>query len=216
MHYPTTEGNTHMRNRFAKGVAAAAISAALSLGAMPAVAFADTSAELQQQVDAAQANLDSLYSQAEVASESLNDTQATLDQLKSDIADNEQQIADKEQELAQKQEVLSKRVRSSYEGGTENFLAVILGSTSFQDLWENTLYANRIQQADANQIAEVNQIRDELKQQKAELEDQQAQQEELLAQKQEQVDELSSKTAAAQSYLDGLSQELREIGRAHV
>lgn len=199
-----------MSNRFSKGIAAAAISAALTLGTVPVTAFADTSEELQQQVNDAQASLDSLYAQAETASENLNDTQASLDQLEGEIADNEQQIADKEQELAQKQEVLSKRVRANYEGGSEYFLSVLLGSQSFQDLWENTLYANRIQQADADQIAEINQVRQDLQQHKDELEAQKSQQEDLLAQQQQQVSDLNDKTAAAQSYLDGLNQELKD------
>ena len=80
---------------------ASAIVLTLGLGLAPMPALAATSAELQSELDQAEAQLHSLYSSAEQANNDLvsvtndlNETNAQIDQLETDIADQQVQLAD--------------------------------------------------------------------------------------------------------------------------
>lgn len=191
-----------------------AIGAALSLAltfsvAAPALA-APSSAELKEQLEAAQAELDSLYAQAEESSEALNQTQVELDETNAQIDELNSDIADKEAELADKQEVLGRRVAANYKYGGINILSILFGSDSFESLTSNIIYANRVSESDAQAISDVKTLQAELDAQKDELEDQKESQEALLAEQQSQQETLNAQVAEAENYVNGLDEDVQE------
>ncbi|MCI1665100.1 MAG: NlpC/P60 family protein [Atopobiaceae bacterium] len=177
---------------------------------VPAAAFAETSAELQAQLDDANNHLNDLYDQAEQISEQLNDTQVQLDSTNQQIDQTQSDIDAKQSELDAAQDTLSKRVSSDYKSGGVSFLSIILDSSSFDELVSNIYYSDKVNEADADNIQKVKDIKEDLASQKSSLEDQKQQQQELLDQQQQQQDELTAQANEQQSYVDGLSQEVQQ------
>lgn len=216
------------------GIAAAAM---LAFG-LPAVAHAETSADLQAQLDAANSKLDELNTNLLFLSEGIGDAQYQLDQTGRQIDDTNQQISDTTQkigqtnqqvetekvELATAQKALSARVSSDYKSGNVTFLSMVLDSTSFDDFVSRIYYADKISQASAAAIDDVKSIKADLENtqaqlesqqadlqaQKDQLESQQASQAETLSQQQAQKAEFSQQQAEQQSYVDNLSSEVKQ------
>ena len=93
-----------MQNK-AKQAIAAALSATLAFSGATApmlssVAYADEASDLQSQLDAANARLNSLYQQAESISEQLNDTRVRLEDTKSKISELDTKIEQQETRAA--------------------------------------------------------------------------------------------------------------------
>lgn len=183
-----------IRKRVTTFALAAAFAAALIVN--PSVAFADTSAELQAQLDAANATLNSLYSQAEEASEKVNETQSQLDQTNTEIET-------KQAELEEAQDVLASRVTSTYKTGGVSLISILFDSSSFEDLISRIYYASKVSASDAQVIKTVKDIQEELDTKKSE-------QEQLLSEQQTQKAELESAVSESESYVNSLSAELQE------
>jgi peptidoglycan hydrolase CwlO-like protein len=211
----------------------------LGLCAVPREASADTSAELQSQLDAANTQLDTLNAQLEQTSEQVNDAQYQLDQKQSEIDatttqlnDTQTQIDQTEADITKKQadldaaqEVLSKRISATYKsGGEDSLLSVVLDSSSLEELINNVYYAGKISQSDQDIIQQVKDLKAQLEDQKAQLEDQKAQQQSLLDQQNQQKADLETQKAALdsqkatfeqqqaeqQSYVSSLSQQVQD------
>ena len=193
------------------------------LGA-PRIALADTSTELQGKLASARAQLDELYGQAEQISEQLNGTKVQLDettglveQAEASIAQTERQIAEKQAELAERQQSLAAMARVDYKNGSVSVLSVLLNANSFEDLWERVYYADKVSEQRAGQIAATKQLKAELNDknieltgQKQQLETQRAHQESLLAEQEAQQASLDAQVAEAESYVNGLDQEVQQ------
>ena len=183
------------RSRIARLAVCAALGVVVVSG-VPRPAFADTSADLQAQLDDANAHLDSLYSQAADLGQELLQTQEDLDQTSTEIEQ-------KQQDLSAAQDTLANRVSSNYKTGGVSLASLIFESTSFDDLVSRVSYASKVSESDAREIQDVRDL-------EAELNQKQAEQEQLLADQQSQKDELDSKTAEAEAYVSSLSQQVQD------
>ena len=203
-----------MQNKAQKAIAAA-LSATLTFSGATApalflnTAYADEASDLQSQLDAANARLNSLYAQAEEASEQLNDTQVKLDETNAQIDSLNQQIEEQEKELKQKQDTLSDRVAANYKSGSTSLLDLLLSSHSFEELTSNIYYATKVSQSDAEAIAEVKNLREELNNNKSQLEQQKSEQESLLESQKSQQAALTAQAQEAQSYVDSLDSQVK-------
>jgi peptidoglycan hydrolase CwlO-like protein len=198
--------------------AAAALFAITAVVGVPQTAYADTSAELQQQLEEAKTKRDELYAQASAASEELNETivqleqtQSKIDETNAKIEQTEQDIQTKQEELDASQEALAKRVSADYKTGGVSFLSIILDASSFDDFISRVYYADKISESDAAAIQQVKDLRAELEQQKADLKQQQADleqqkadQEALKTQQEAQQQDLAAKAAEADDYVNSL------------
>lgn len=183
-----------LRNRVAVGTVICSLGLALAIS--PAPASADTSDQLQAQLDAANATLSGLYSQAEEASEKVNETQTQLDETK-------QEIEQKEKDLSVAQDVLAARVSSNYKTGGVSLVTILFESSNFDDLVSRIYYASKVSASDASVIQEVKDIKTELDAKKTE-------QEQLLEEQKEQQAALDSAVSESESYVSSLSAELQE------
>ena len=184
-----------IRKPIARLTIAAALGATVLTG-LPTLALADTSDELQAQLDQANAHLNDLYAQASEVSEQVNQTQADLDQTNSDIEQ-------KKAELSQAQDTLASRVNSDYKTGGVSLATIIFDSSSFEELVSRVFYASKASQSDAEVIGQVKSI-------ESELAAKQAQQQQLLADQQSQQEELNSKVDETQSYVSSLDQQVQD------
>lgn len=186
------------------------LSFALVAGLGPVPALAATSAELQQQLDSASEQLNSLYSAAEQASNDLITVNNELESTKQQIQETEAKIAEEEQQLAAYQSELSDLVSTQYKsGGSASIVSVLLNSGSFTNLISNLHYADKAAEHKQDVIASTHELMTSLEQSRADLEEQKAEQEKLVADQQEKADAAAAAASDAQAYYDQLSDELK-------
>ena len=199
-------------SRFRVVFPSAVLACGLSL-AVPAVpVFADTpsTAELQSQVDRAKEDLSRLTRELEIAHATVEDTESQLGTTREQIEGLKGQIAQNEEKLADAQEELSSSVAASYKrGGHVQFFEMLLSSEDLGSFASRVFYANKAADAYNGKITEVNDLLAEIETQKVELTQREAELEALLGEQKDAQASLEAATADAQSYMDGLSNELK-------
>lgn len=197
------------------GVAAAAV-----LFGGPAKALAEPQAsqetldalsEAQEEYNAVQAQLDSISTQFQELSVQQSETLQQIEDVQTQIDDTQAQIEQKQEELEEKQAGLASRVSSSYKSGDGGALALLLSSTSFDELISNAYYLDKVNESDQLAIEEVQEIQAELAAQKQELEKQKSDLEELKEQQTQQLNDMQAKQTEAQNLLNGLSGEVKQL-----
>ena len=207
---PNTTHNTITR----RGVLGLVATAAGVLAATPRTTLADTASDLadaQSQLDAAQAELDQITAEYETLSEEHSDTLDKIEETKTKIDEKQEQIDEKQEEIDEQRELLSGRISSAYKSGGNDFLSILLTSSSFEEFTSNIYYLDKITENDHDIIVEIDEAKAELDDQKAELEEQKADLEELSTTEQTQLDEMVAKQDAAQELISGLSSEVQEL-----
>ena len=183
---------------------------ALTAGLCPAPALAETSAELQQQLDSVSEQLYSLYSQAEQAGNDLATVTSNLNDTNAQIEQTTAQIAEEEVQLAAYQEELGDLVSSQYKsGGSASIVSVLLNSGSFTNLISNLHYADKAAQHKQSVITNARELKESLEENRKALEEQKTQQEQLVADQQVKTEAAMAAANEAQSYYDQLSDELK-------
>ena len=197
------------------GVAAAAV-----LFGGPARALAEPQAsqetldalsEAQEEYNAVQSQLDSISAQFQELSIQQSDTLQQIEDVQTQIDDTQAQIEQKQEELEEKQSGLAERVASSYKSGDGGALALLLSSTSFDELISNAYYLDKVNESDQQAIEEVQEIQEELAAQKQELEEQKSDLEELKEQQTQQLSDMQAKQTEVQNLLSGLSGEVQQL-----
>ena len=179
------------------GVAATLANANEAFGAEATQETLDKLSDAQAQYDAVQAQIDSIAAEYTKLSEK-------QDKLLSEIEDVQTQIEDQQKKLEKKQAALSSRVSGSYKDGGSSVLTLLLSSSSFEELLNNTYYIDKINASDRADIEDIHTIKTQLDEKKSSLE-------ELKAQQEEQMKEMQSKQAEAQSVLSNLSDEVKQL-----
>lgn len=205
------------RSMNVRRTATAALAAALSLYSLtgvPVAAHADTADELQTQLDAANRELDAIYERASELNEQLNGTKVQLERTTQAIEQAEQDIADQTEKLAEAQDVLAERTAADYKYGGTSILAVVLGSSSFEQLVTRVTYASKLAASDAQAIGDVRTLKGSLEETKLGLEQDRTSQQELLEAQQQQQSELTAQAERAEAYVDSLDERVREAMEA--
>lgn len=175
----------------------------------PATAFATDSQELQSQLDAAMAKLDSLQSAIDEAEAKLEETAQQLDETESKIADLGVQIQENEAKLSESQDQLSSQMSSTYKQGNVDLISIIFSADNFEDLVTRITYANKVSNAQQEVINGVVEAHAALESSKADLETQKAEQEELVAAMSAEAEAANAAAAEQSNYVDQLSDELK-------
>ena len=157
---------------------------ALAVLGSPLRAFADDVADATAAANDAANQLAETQSQLDAAQSEYDSISAQLTQI---------QIDEKQADLDQKRQVLGARMASSYKAGNDNLISIVLNSDSFEDLFQNVYYLDKITAADNAMIQEVKAAKDELDAQKAALEDQKSQLDALNQQQTEQMNQMAQK-----------------------
>lgn len=199
-----------MLRRTAKLAISCALTAGLVLSGTPCVAFAVTSAELQAQLDDAQAHLGELYEKAEQASEELNDTRYQIDETNKRIDENVKVAEQKQQELDEASALLSDVVAEDYKRGSMSLLSLVLGSSSVEEIVSNIYVANKVSVRQQEVIDTVKTVRAELDEARTSLEKDRSQLEVLAKQQEERQESLQASADETQQYVNGLSAEVQE------
>ena len=184
------------------------------LAAHAADATEETKAALasaQAEYDKVQAQLDELTAEYEALTKEQAKTLDKIEAVQLKIDDVQAQIDVKQAELEQKRELLGDRVARSYKAGDQGALALLLSSTSFEELISNTYYIAKINASDREAIKAVNEVQTELKESKADLDGQKADLESLRESQAKQIEAMQSKQAEVSELLSGLSDDVKEL-----
>lgn len=181
-------------------------SIALALLLCPSPALAVT----QEEVDAAQAELDQLTFIYEQAADELEQTRASLSESQEQMSRLEGQVDETTQRYDQAQSNLREYTRNRYKQGNLNILQAVFSAKSFDELVSTIHYARSVEAHGIEIVHEVNDIREELTQEQDSLLETIQEQDELMMQQEEQLAGLGDAQMAQQEYLDGLSAELLE------
>ena len=192
-------------------VACAVVSLCAALCAAPVQAHAVTAAEKQAEADEALANLNAMqdtldrlsaeYGEAlaaqAAAEESRDAAQARIEEISAEIEDLQAR--------------LGARAREMYRTGNVSFIEIVLGSRSFEEFATSLDMANRVNENDANMVAQQKELRAEAEQQRAEY----AEQAEVAAQKSAEAAEAEAQAEATvaemQAIYDNLSEEAAQL-----
>lgn len=196
-------------NRVHRGIVAVCASI-LVVGSLPTAGLAYTPAQKEAQLDQAEAQLNQLYANTEAVSSALNKTLDDLAVTQTNIDDLSSQIEIEQEELVGAQAVLRQTMAANYKEGRTNLLSLVLNSSSIEELVSRVYYANKVSETYNQQIRTVRDIQDDLTQQKASLEEQKSSLEQLRDEQEAQKTQLQASAAQAESYVAGLSAELRE------
>ena len=196
---------THARCIITAGLVLA-LATPCALSVAPTVAMASPEDDLS----AASAKLDSLGATLSSLQDQLSSATSELEQTGYDIANTEQQISDTQTQLDEKRQELGARMKSSYKSGSSSALDLILSSASFEELSSNIYYLDKVSEADAEAISEVQDLANQLAEQQSQLQAQQDEQEAKIEATQQSVDDYTAQVSEAQDYYNSLDTAVQE------
>ncbi len=165
----------------------------------------------QAQLDAAQAKLDDIAAEYQELSKQLDETVSKIESVQEQIDAKQAEIDAKQAEIEAKQDQLAARISSSYKTGNSDFLALLLNSTSFEELTSNLFYMGKINESDQALITSIKAAKAELESAKAELESQKAELESLKAEQTEQLAAVTAKQQEASEVVNNLSDDVKAL-----
>lgn len=204
--------HSHTRPSVAQAIVLSSVMA-LTLGlSMPATnAFAATSSEIKSELSTARKKRDSLYSQAEQASEDLNAAQDNLDKTNASIASTQKDIDAKEQDVRNARSQLATNFRNEYKGNSvSSVLSMIADASSISDMTKAVANATQITTDTNSKIANVQGQERDLQKSMDKLKTLQSQQQEQVATCQSKKSDMDAKVKDADDYVNGLSSDLKQ------
>jgi len=168
---------------------------------MPSVANAATVSELKQQ-------LETLKTRSKKAGDAYSKAYWELDETEVALAKTEKEITQTEEELAVAQERLGARVDGIYRRQNIDIINVLLEADSFEAFVTRADYLARIGEADAEVIAEVKELREDLLAKKRNLVAQQATKEKRAKQLRAKRDQLQKDLKLAEADFNRVKTQL--------
>lgn len=188
----------------------AAIALCVSLSA-PSQAYAETAAEKQAEAEEALANLNAMQDTLDRLSAEYGEALAAQEAAEQARDAAEARINEITDEIAGLQGRLGERAREMYRSGGVSFIEILLGARSFEDFATSLDMLNKVNENDANMVAQQKALREEAEAQRAEY----AAQAEVAAQKSAEAAEAEAQAEATvaemQAIYDNLSEEAAKL-----
>lgn len=193
-------------------IAVLAMAAAASASADPGV---DAKQAQAQQV---LAQIDQIDRSLGPAVEAYNFANVKLRQIEGDLKENRQQLKLARTNLKFAQESLAARLVAAYTSSTpdNSTLAVLLGSTSFEDLLNRIESMNSASQADASIVRQVTSFKVAIKRNRLALENAHSDQQRIVAEKAAQKQRIQSQLATRRALLSTIRGEIARLRAAEV
>lgn len=190
---------------FRNRVITCGLSAVLAFGTLVPTAFAVPGGEL----DAARERMEQLGGELSTLQAELDSLTEELERTDNQIEHTQQDIEQTKVDLAQARDTLSLHMRSGYKSGGFNPLEFVFSSSSLEDLVSRIYYMQKINEREADAIAEVNALEAELESQMVELEQQHALQQGRVDDAQAKVGEYESLVSEARAYYNQLDAQVQ-------
>ena len=222
LHYPNTVGlqnpKTLIDARFGRRILWAFLLGVVATLAVAGGAAAEPSPEQQRAEARAQdvlAQIQAIDSSLSHAIEAYNLANVKLDRIQKDLVRNRRHLGLAKQNLGSAHQRLADRVVSLYTSGEDNStVAVLLGSSSLNDLLDRVETANRVSEQDATTLKQVIRYRGQVKRERVQLTRAQVAQAQIVATKAAQRASIQSQLNERESKLAGIRSEIRRIQAA--
>ncbi len=191
---------------------------AACLLAVPAAALAAPSnAKIRaKQAEAAKAEtkLQDLNDDLELKQTDLEAVNMALQTTRSDITVTEERLTKAQAAFEQSEARLADRADVIYRSGSVDLLAVLLGTSSFEDFVTRLDLLNRITTSDAELVAQVEADRNQVAETKSSLENREAEEVALRSQAQVQADLVKAAVAKQAAYVKSLAADIKKLMKA--
>ncbi len=168
-------------------------------------------ANAQREYDEAQTQLRAIGRQLEDTQLAKSETEAQLEELKTDIGETRKGIETTTEELETAQAALAAYLQISYKAGTLSLLDVLLSSVDFNDFVTRSYYATAIQNSQVDTINDIKELKSRLERQEQVLSNQETEQARLLERLQQQEQKLTEQKAQSDAIVAGLSSEVQQL-----
>jgi cell wall-associated NlpC family hydrolase len=149
------------------------------------------------------------------AVEAYNFANVQLRKIESDLRENREQLQVARANLKSAQDSLSTRLVTTYTSSQDNStLAILLGSTSLEDLLNKIETVNSTSRQDASIVQEVSSFKAAVQRNRIELQDSQTEQQRVVAQKAAQKQRIESQLASRRQLLSSIRGEIERIKAA--
>lgn len=165
----------------------------------------------QQQAAQAQAKLQDLNDELEMNLEDYGAVTESLQQTRGQIVVTEKTLAQTQARLAASQEVLASRAEAIYRSGSVDLIAVLLGTTDFNDFLNRLELLNRISGSDAELVATVSADSARVTRTKAALENRENEQIALRAEAAAKKQAVESAVARQTAFAASLDSEVKKL-----
>jgi peptidoglycan DL-endopeptidase CwlO len=203
---------TPRRRRQAQAIilAVAALCVATAANADPG-SIASKQAQAQQVLS----QINSIDRSLDVAVEQYNLANVRLQKIESDMRENKKQLALARANLKLSQKSLAKRLVTAYTSTEDtSTLAVLLGSTSFEDMLNRVEAINSTSSQDANIVEQVRSSKVAIQHHEVELRDAHSQQQTIVAQKAAQREHIQSQLATRRQLLSSIRGQIQRMRAA--
>lgn len=162
---------------------------------------------VQDQKETASNELEEINNQIFSLQSEINTLENKLNTLNSSIEQKQNEIQEKQAELKHKEQLLKDRMVAMYKGGGVSYLDVVLGSTSYVDMFTKYNAVKTIAEKDTELINEVANQKTTIENEKKTLEESKAEVESVKQEKDAKNAMLTAKKVAKQETVNKLSAE---------
>jgi cell wall-associated NlpC family hydrolase len=174
-----------------------------------------TVAAKQAQAQQVLAQIASIDHNLDAAVESYNLANVRLRKIEGDLRENRQQLTVARKNLKVAQGSLSARLVNAYTSSQDNStLAVLLGSSSLEDLLNKIETINSTSRQDANIVEQVSSFKAAVQRHRVELRQAEDEQQHVVAEKAAQRERIQSQLASRQQLLSSIKSEIQRIRAA--
>ena len=168
----TTQGSSRLFQRSSLIIGAVLISLGLALCSFVPSAHAVTAAEKQAEVEEALANLTAMQESLDRLSNDYGEAVMAQEKAEKKRDKAEARIGEINKEMEEVQGRLNERAREMYRTGSVAFLEMVLGAHTFEEFATSLDMANRVNQSDAQMVANQKNLKKEAEEQAVVLEEQ--------------------------------------------
>ena len=168
-------------------------------------------ADAQAQYEAVQGQIDELAWEYQELSQELDATLGDIEAKGNEIAQTQEQVDVTKEQLAATQEDLATYVSNSYKHGSAATIDVILNAADFEELFRDVYYLNKVNDAEAELIAQIKDMQAQLEAYEAELKSQLAELEDLRTQQESQLAEMQERQSEAYDLLANLDEQVQAL-----
>lgn len=192
-------------------ILAAALACASGVPVASAAPATPRIAAKQAETEAARKVLDGLSDDFEMKVEDYNAVTEALEKTRGDIESTRIELDAANIKLAQSQDRLAVRARAIYTSGSVDLLAVLIGTTSFDDFLTRLDLLNRISGSDADLVEEVSGYRDRVAASEASLVNREGEQIALRQEAEAKRLQVEAALKKQQTYVAGLNAEVTRL-----
>ena len=162
--------STYYHGGLSRRILIACTISALCVASVPSLAWAKPSSQelsqtrkgLQIELAEAQEHLDQLEGEMGETQQELDKCEEKFEETCAKAEETQAQVDETERQLAEKRKTLGINMRGNYKIGLSSTVDFLLGATSFEDLAGRIYYLDKIGEARAAEIQEVNRLAEEL------------------------------------------------------